>query len=374
MYRPLITLAGSIAILTLTLLASPGSVFAGTANYGFDHNGGSPDINAGPAVTAAGGNVVVSVVIDIPAEGLGAWRFDIRYDDRVFTAATGPGDCVAYFSGICNPVFGTGVVRFVGTSVPGLTGFVKLADIKFDAVGAGGECSDLFADLDTLILTDDLGSPLDFMGNLGDICIEGTIGVLGFDHDGAPLDINGGPLNVSAGGMTTMQLVTEAPPTDLGAWSLDVHYQPAILEPTACAPHPGAPGGSACNIAFGPEEVRVVGADASGGVNGTFNLADITFKAKGTVGSCSPVWIEVVDYYGNTMPPISLTPEVFDGQICIVAKSADVDGNGSVDRRDVTRIVLRAIFGPYEPLFDLNADQRINVQDVLLAIQQWLRL
>lgn len=363
----------SALILALCFILPTGTASAATANFGFDHDGGPHDINTGPGIAAVGGNVVVSLVIEIPPESLGAWRFDVQYDDRVFAADT----CSAHSGGVCNAAFASDVVRLSGASLPGLTGVVDLLDISFDAIGSAGQCSQLSVDGATLILTDDSAPPgpfpLDFNPSLGKICIDGTVGAVGIDHDAAPLDINAGPATVSAGGSTTtVQLVAETPPPQLGAWEIDIDYDPSVIQPTACSSHPTGPGASVCNPSFAPSTIRVVGADISGTVVGTFNLADITFEAVGTANSCSPLTISVGIFTDASLPlPIHYMPEVFDGQICVVAASADVDGDGDVDGRDVARIAFRAIFGPYAPRFDLNADQAINLQDVFLALQQW---
>ena len=54
---------------------------------------------------------------------------------------------------------------------------------------------------------------------------------LGVDHDGGAADINAGPAAVAPGASTTISIVTDAPASGLGAWTVNVMYDPAVMTP-----------------------------------------------------------------------------------------------------------------------------------------------
>ena len=65
----------------------------------------------------------------------------------------------------------------------------------------------------------------------------------------------------------------------LGAWTLDIDYDPMVVSVASCAPQQGG----VCNTAFGTTTVRITGASASGLLGDTV-LGSITFDcdAEGT--------------------------------------------------------------------------------------------
>ncbi|HET9476517.1 MAG TPA: hypothetical protein VFP63_03420 [Dehalococcoidia bacterium] len=134
--------------------------------------------------------------------------------------------------------------------------------------------------------------------------------VVGIDHNGPPTDINTGPANVGFFSEATVSLVAQAPPEGLGAWIVDVQYDPAVLEPIGCT----VPGGSACNPAFSSNRIRIVGSNAAG-LNGTVSLGDITFRSITTHAVCSTLHTQVIDFFD---PPANPVPAVsYNGQICV---------------------------------------------------------
>jgi hypothetical protein len=87
---------------------------------------------------------------------------------------------------------------------------------------------------------------------------------IGIDHNGGAAGINSGPAFVVEGGSATVGLVAVAPPSELGAWEVNVSYDASLLDPTACTAF-GFGGGAVCNPDYPPNIVRVVGADATRG-------------------------------------------------------------------------------------------------------------
>jgi Tol biopolymer transport system component len=191
---------------------------------------------------------------------------------------------------------------------------------------------------------------------------------LGIDHDGGAADINAGPLSLPAGTSGTIGVVAETPPEGLGAWTVDIHYDPAVLQPLSCTTTPAAQG--VCNIAFSVIEVRFVGATAAG-LFGTVNLADIEFQAVGAAGDCSDLAPEVVNWIDPDYHPHGVSTS--NGSICVTEPPepcADVTGDGRVTFRDVLAIAIRMLLRRYDPRFDVNGDGVIDRLDLRIAIQQ----
>ncbi|MCH8007993.1 MAG: excalibur calcium-binding domain-containing protein [Chloroflexi bacterium] len=76
------------------------------------------------------------------------------------------------------------------------------------------------------------------------------------------------------------------PEPGLGAWTVDITYDPAVVSASACIPE----NGSVCNPAFDSQTVRITGASA-GGVVGDATLGALSFRceAEGT----SPLTLNV---------------------------------------------------------------------------------
>ena len=85
--------------------------------------------------------------------------------------------------------------------------------------------------------------------------------------------------NTAPDGSASVQVIADVGDPGLGAWTLDVQYDPMALTVTDCEEDAG----SVCNAAFADDLVRVTGASASGHDEETV-LATITFecKAEGT--------------------------------------------------------------------------------------------
>jgi hypothetical protein len=91
----------------------------------------------------------------------------------------------------------------------------------------------------------------------------------------------------------------------LGAWTIDITYDPAVLSAVSCSPAQGG----VCNTAYGANTVRVSGASAMG-VAGDNVLASITFQCE-VEGSSSvtPVIDLLVDATIGDPQPLEATPQ-----------------------------------------------------------------
>jgi hypothetical protein len=119
--------------------------------------------------------------------------------------------------------------------------------------------------------------------------------------------------NVSADGSVTVRLrALDILAPGVGATTIDIQYDDAVVDATACTP-----GGTyLCNRDYAADKVRMTGASALG-ASGNIALADITFKAVGQPGDCSPLDVQVVTFADPNGDDI--TPTVQDGQVCIPA-------------------------------------------------------
>ena len=91
-------------------------------------------------------------------------------------------------------------------------------------------------------------------------------------------------VKISPGGSTTASLQAEIQSGTVGAWAIDIRYDPTAIRVTDCK----AEAGSLCNASFAPGIVRASGA-SPGGLTGSQKLAAITLSAIGKAGDSSPL-------------------------------------------------------------------------------------
>jgi hypothetical protein len=122
---------------------------------------------------------------------------------------------------------------------------------------------------------------------------------------------------VESGGSATMPLSTALGAHTLSAATVDVRYDPSLVDAAACTADPGDVFDFAfCNSQYAPDTVRFVAVSAYG-VTGSPVLAEITFLALGQPGEISPLEVTpaTFDDPGGTEIAVS----VQNGQISIVA-------------------------------------------------------
>jgi hypothetical protein len=123
--------------------------------------------------------------------------------------------------------------------------------------------------------------------------------------------------SVSVGGSVTVGLdALNVPDPGVAAVTVDVQYDNTVIDATACNQVPGA---VVCNRDYAPDKVRVTGAGVYA-LSGNFALAEITFRAVGQPGQCSPLDVHIVTFAGPSGEPVSVTAE--DGQVCIPAPTS----------------------------------------------------
>jgi YVTN family beta-propeller protein len=100
--------------------------------------------------------------------------------------------------------------------------------------------------------------------------------------NGATLTAGSG--NVAPGDSIVIPLEASLGSETLGAATIEIHYDPAVLQATACTPDPGDLFDTAlCNFELAPDKVGLT-AISAGGVSGDPRLAEVTFQAVGTAG------------------------------------------------------------------------------------------
>ncbi len=126
--------------------------------------------------------------------------------------------------------------------------------------------------------------------------------------------INVGAATVAVGGQGTVSLQAQnmtAP--GLGAWSMNIVYDPAVVQlvaqPQGCQPQSG----SVCNPNFAANTIRVTGATANGLI-GTTTLATVTFRCISVGTSALTV---TVDTLADATPgnPQNITATTTNGSV-----------------------------------------------------------
>ena len=142
-------------------------------------------------------------------------------------------------------------------------------------------------------------------------------GNLAWGSDTATVRIGSDP-SVPPGGSTTVPLeILGAPAPGVGAATVDIMYDPSVVDPTGWSGGPGFDMAQ-CSPDYerdgvNPDTVRCTAISAAG-VSGDSLLADITFQCIGGGGRCSNLDVSVVTFTDPDGNPISVTDE--DGQIC----------------------------------------------------------
>jgi hypothetical protein len=115
--------------------------------------------------------------------------------------------------------------------------------------------------------------------------------------------------------------VLDVPSPGLGAFTIDISYDPAVVGPVGCDPDPeDVLDTKLCNLGFerngvNPDTIRIGGYQISPGTVGNVALADITFQAIGAPDQCSDLTLEVRELTDTNGPNIPYHVE--NGSICI---------------------------------------------------------
>lgn len=202
-----------------------------------------------------------------------------------------------------------------------------------------------------------------------------------------------GTATVSAGsGATSVGLNTEIAlramsvgEPGLSAWTVDVSYNPEIVNVTDCDPE----GGGVCNPAFGAHTVRANGTNLNGLV-GDSTLATLVVRCKmqgsseltvtlsvfadATIGGPLPIDAAVVNGKVTCLAEGVPTPTPKPTEPPPGAKKGDVNCDHLINAVDAA-LVLQLTAGliaslPCQELGDLNHDGQVSSVDAAIVLQQ----
>ena len=169
----------------------------------------------------------------------------------------------------------------------------------------------------------------------------------------------------------------DVPPASLGAFTIDIAYDPDVVDAVGCDPNPdGVLDAGFCNIDFerdgsNPDVVRCGGFKSSAGAVGDVALCDITFQGTGPSGSESPLALGVDEFVNTSGQPIPATTE--DGTIT-VGVQGDANGDGKTSMVDAM-LIAQVVVGLRPPadidpvMSDVNCSGTVTMVDAMLVAQ-----
>jgi hypothetical protein len=181
-----------------------------------------------------------------------------------------------------------------------------------------------------------------------------------------------------------LEVVTSlvSPPLLVGAATVDIQYDPAVVEPTGWEAGPAFIA-VVCNLASGPNTVRCTGINPQG-ATGEALLADLTFHCIGEMGESSPLDVQVVTL---TDPDGNSLPRQDDDGAFLCGLCGDVDCGGSpldavdalfvlqhvVGLRECSDLCPALVSPPANTLAcaaaDVNGDSAVDAVDALFVLQ-----
>ena len=253
------------------------------------------------------GDVTVKVTAAVGAgANLGAATIEVSYDPSVVQVKT----CTPDPGGVlnakqCNPAYAANKLRFNVASTSGLTGTVQLAELTFHAIATSGAAA---LTVLPVVWVDAAGTASIVTPQHGQITIvSGTATVsIGSGQVGQDRDV------------TVMVTAAVAAGAKLGAATIEVLYDPSVVQVKTCTPDPdGVMSAEQCNPAYAANKLRFNVA-ATYGLTGTVQLARLTFHSIASSGATDLTILPVafVDAAGGG---ISAAPR--DGQITILSLS-----------------------------------------------------
>jgi hypothetical protein len=246
------------------------------------------DVTASIAPAAAdiapGQHATVAVLLDVAAaRPLAAASLLLHYDPQIVRpvhCAAPPG---AAWQGACNPNFNLlqGQIKFNLLDSAGVSGLLHLYDITFEVVGAAvpGAVSPLTLVVEAMV--DGQAAPLRWR------TLPGALTVVDGPADAATIVVgepaaNGQFVLEQGAALTAPVWVIDA--ANLGAATLTLRYDPALLLPLTCTMFSQTPGidGGACTLHAGYLQANVI---AGSGFSGAAPLFEVTFTPVSGAGA-----------------------------------------------------------------------------------------
>jgi hypothetical protein len=280
-------------------------------------------VSIGSQALPVGGQGSVDLqALNMVPPGLGAWEIDVVYNSAVVSVL----NCNPMAGSICNPAYNSITIRDVGANAFGLVGDTTLASITFHCDQAGVSA----LTISIVVLADaTIGNPQDITAATqnGSVTCGPTPTPCGLGGcptatptatstvAPTPTPCSPGPCisavaigsivrDVGQQGTVSLDALGMAPP-GLGAWTIDVMYDPSVVAVKACVPVASI---GVCNPAFNVITIRDVGATAFGHL-GDVLLADITFTCNANGVSPLTIRIDVLAdaTIGNPQPISAVT-------------------------------------------------------------------
>ena len=156
----------------------------------------------------------------------------------------------------------------------------------------------------------------------------------------------------------------------LGAWTVDIIYNPSVVTPLTCVPQ----NGGVCNPNFAVNAIRIVGARSTG-LQGNNTLVNMTFRCANQGSTTLAMQIrDLADASTGNPQPIAATAQ--NGQITCATPGGlpgDVNCDGIVNSIDAALVLQQeaGLLGsvPCPQNADLNHDGRINSVDAAIILQ-----
>lgn len=121
------------------------------------------------------------------------------------------------------------------------------------------------------------------------------------------VEISSGSAAVGEKGLADLNALDVTSP-GLGAWTIDINYDPDVVTATACS----AAQGGVCNAEFADDQVRITGAVAEG-LEGDSFLGTITFACGDAAGE-SPLDVSIFTFSDGTLGgPLPIDETIVDG-------------------------------------------------------------
>ena len=128
-------------------------------------------------------------------------------------------------------------------------------------------------------------------------------------------NISVGEAETARNRLVTIPITADVADTAVGAGTIELHFDPAVLEPTACQTDPDGKFNMAlCNPAFADGVVKFALLSATG-VSGGMTLANVTFRAIGEPGGSSQLTASALIFQNTNAQDIPVN--ISDGKIDI---------------------------------------------------------
>ena len=282
---------------------------------------------------------------DVTSPGLGAWSINLEYDPTVVSII----ECLGGQGAFCNAEYAVGVVRLSHAS-SGTDDFrgVELAELTFECITVSG-MTDLIVNVRTFADAT-LGAPqaIDPTVTNGSItCVDPPLPTPTQAPPPASGELTIGSAEGAPGQPSTVSVEARgiAAP-GLGAWTIDVQYNTAVVSLVDCR----AEFGAVCNEEFADGTLRVTGASA-GGLEGTSELASLTFQCLAAEG-VSDLAITVRTFADATIgAPQPIIPTVMSGSITCAEAPLPTPrpGAGRLNITLIHDLDADGVFDPGEP-------------------------